>query len=123
MHFDGPGVVRETFRWSHVCTTVRITSEGAHREVVADGDIHYNFTTDYFESAEWPLGHNFSFGGREIYYYGEHVNGYLTDIQIFSRVLTYPEMVAFTSCSKVTMNVLQLKQKSVHISVICHCFI
>ena len=64
MYFDGPTVPRETYRWNHVCSSVSYSSEGAHRIVVSDRDILFNFTSDYFENSKWPLGHNFTFGGR-----------------------------------------------------------
>ena len=49
----------------------------------------------------WPPGHNLTLGGRELFYYGAHLRGLLTDAQVFSRALTDQEMVAYTACQEV----------------------
>ena len=101
MNFDGPGVPRETFKWNHVCSSVVYNEERADRYIVANGEYNFNISSDYFRSSSWPEGHNFTIGGREIFYYGEHLNGFITDVQIFSRSLTNKEMIDFTSCQNV----------------------
>lgn len=63
--------------------------------------MNFNFTSSFLASTVWPVGHNFTFGGREIKYAGVHLNGYLTDIQIFSQALTKEEMSDYTLCTKV----------------------
>ena len=68
---------------------------------MADGETLYNHATDYIANVTWPLGHNFTFGGRELHYTGEALNGYMTDVQIFNRSLTNQEMFDFTSCQGV----------------------
>ena len=49
----------------------------------------------------WPPGHNLTLGGRELFYYGAHLRGLLTDAQVFSRALSDQEMVAYTACQEV----------------------
>ena len=81
----------------------RYTSEGeAERVIVSDGELNFNFTSAYLPSTEWPRGHNFTFGGREIPYAGVHLNGYITDVQVLARVMTPEEMKGFTLCEKVS---------------------
>ena len=81
----------------------RYTSEGeAERVIVSDGELNFNFTSAYLPGTKWPLGHNFTLGGREISYAGVHLNGYITDVQILARVMTLEEMRDYTLCKKVS---------------------
>lgn len=80
----------------------RYTSEGeAERVIVSDGKLNFNFTSAYLPGTKWPLGHNFTLGGREIPYAGVHLNGYITDVQILARVMALEEMRGYTLCKKV----------------------
>ena len=102
MSWNGPSGDRKTYRWSHVCVSVRISEEGgAEREFSLDGKHHTNFSSDTFSTSLWPRGHNFTFGGREIYYYGPHLHGFIADVQIFSRQLSKEEMIGYTTCEQV----------------------
>ena len=81
----------------------RYTSAGeAERVIVSDGELNFNFTSAYLPQTEWPQGHNFTFGGREIPYAGVHLNGYITDVQILARVMAPEEMKGYTLCEKVS---------------------
>ena len=55
----------------------------------------------------WPPGHNLTLGGRELFYYGAHLRGLLTDAQVFSRALTDQEMVAYTACQEVATLIIK----------------
>ena len=101
MSWNGPSGDRKTYRWSHVCVSVRIAEDRAEREFSVDGEHHANFTSDTFSTSLWPKGHNFTFGGREIYYYGPHLHGFIADVQIFSRQLPKEEMIGYTTCGQV----------------------
>ena len=106
MYFGGPTVPRVPYQWNHVCTSVQYTQEGAKRSIYSDGGISFNHTSDFLKSSRWQKGRNFTFGGEETYYYGSPLEGYLTDIQIFSRALTKDEMTHYTTCEQV--NILSL---------------
>ena len=66
-----------------------------------DGKLNFNFTTSIVPEAEWPIGHNFTFGGREFGKQGYGLDGYITDVQIFSQALPKDDMIAYTKCQKV----------------------
>ena len=91
-------------RWNHVCASVAYTREGAERIIYADGKLNFQFTTAYLEEIKWLKGHNFTFGGRFFQYSGVHLNGLVTDVQIFSRKLSAEEMIGYTTCTKVKKN-------------------
>ena len=88
-------------RWSHVCTSVAYTKDGAERLIYADGKFNFQFTTAYLEETKWLKGHNFTFGGRKFQYAGVHLAGQVTDVQIFSRTLSSEEMIGYTACTEV----------------------
>ena len=107
MSWNGPIEDRKTFRWTHVCVSVKIVDDKAERVFTVDGEHHVNFTSDIFTSSVWPRDHNFTFGGREIYYYGPHLNGHVADVQIFSRSLSKEEMIGYTTCENVGVEKLK----------------
>ena len=100
-YFGGGTAPRVTYHWNHVCTSVRYTEEGAERNIFADGEFNFNFTSAFLPESVWPAGHNFTFGGRELKYSGVHLIGFMTDVQIFSRSLSSDEMIGFTSSKQV----------------------
>ena len=100
-YFGGGTSVREPFRWNHICVSVHYTDSQAHRLIIVDGKLNFNFTTSFVPESKWPLGHNFTFGGREFEYGGYDIDGYITDVQIFSRTLPKEDMIAYTKCQKV----------------------
>ena len=100
-YFGGAPIEKLPFKWNHVCISVKYTQEGAERLIYANGRLIFQFTSDYLKEVKWPNGHNFTLGGREIEYAGDHLNGMITDVQIFSRKITAEEAVEYTTCKKV----------------------
>ena len=89
--------------------------------IVSDGELNFNFTSAFLPETKWPLGHNFTLGGREIPYAGVHLNGFITDVQILSRVMTLEEMRGYTLCDAVS-KILQLKSPfPVRLSLLIIC--
>ena len=99
--FGGGEFERVPFRWYHLCALISYTSKGAERIFYVDGKLNYQTVTKYLPETKWPKGHNFTIGGREIPYSGVHFNGYVTDVQVFSRRLTEEEAIGYTTCQKV----------------------
>ena len=106
MYFGGPTVTRLTYKWNHVCVSVEYTDEGAERTIVPNDGDSFNFTSEYLQGSKWPRDRNFTFGGEETYYYGAPLEGYMTDIQIFSRILSHEEMEEYTLCNLVTLEIM-----------------
>ena len=100
-YFNGGSETREPYRWNHVCASVKYKNGKAFRTIYVDGKLHYNNTSSYLKESSWPTERSLTFGGREIKYPDKHLNGYITDIQVFSRVLTPDEMITYTSCKMV----------------------
>ena len=88
-------------RWNHVCVSIEYTEKGAERIIYADGKFNFQFTTAFLEEVKWLKGHNFTFGGRKFKYSGVHLDGMITDVQIFSRNISPEEMIGYTTCEKV----------------------
>merc|ERR1711892_357127 len=97
-YFGGGPAIRIPARWNHVCVSVTYTGEGAERVIYADGKFNFRFTTAFLDEIKWLKGHNFTFGGRKFTYSGVHLNGMITDVQIFSRKLSADEMIGYTTC-------------------------
>lgn len=83
---------------------MKYKNSGAHRTVYVNGELNFNYTTAFLPSTIWPIGRTFTFGGREqnMQYTGYPLNGYMTDVQIFSKGLTREEMISYTTCQKVS---------------------
>ena len=102
-YFGGAPIEKLPFKWNHVCISVKYTQEGAERLIYADGSLIFQFTSEYLEEVKWPKGHNFTLGGRELKFVNVHLNGMITDVQIFSRKISAEEAVAYTACTKVML--------------------
>jgi hypothetical protein len=102
-YFGGGPALRMPNRWNHVCVSIEYTDKGAERIIYANGKFNFQFTTAFLEEVKWLKGHNFTFGGRKFKYSGVHLNGMITDIQIFSRKISPEEMIGYTTCEKVEL--------------------
>ena len=93
------------YRWNHVCSAVKYTSLGmekrAERLIYVDGELNFNFTSAFLPETLWPLGNNFTFGGREFKHKSYHLDGWITDVQVYSKPLGSEEMIKFTLCHQV----------------------
>ena len=102
---NGP---REPLHWNHVCASVLYENEKATGRIFVNGKLNFNSSTKFLTDTIWPEDRLFTFGGRQSgdYKYA-NLNGLITDVQIFSRLLTDTEMQDYTMCLKVqglTMN-------------------
>ena len=104
-YFDGGVSPRDTHRWNHVCVSVNYTDLGAERTIFVDGKLHFKTTTAFLQSTIWPQGRTFAFGGSEpnMRYDGFALDGYMADIQVFSKVLSEEDMIGYTLCQKVNL--------------------
>ena len=101
MHFDGGPFERLVHRWYHMCVTADFTEKGAIRQFYLDGELNFEIVTDFLLDVKWPKGHNLTIGGREFEYYGAHFNGLVTDVQMYSRILTKGDIEDYSKCKKV----------------------
>ena len=118
-YFGGGPVEKIPYKWNHVCISVEYTQEGAERVIYADGKLIFQFTSKYLEKVKWSKGHNFTLGGRESKYVGVHLNGMITDVQIFSRKITADEAGAYTACEKVKLFFNCLRQNILENKTAC----
>ena len=98
------------YRWNHVCSAVKYTSLGmekrAERLIYVDGELNFNFTSAFLPETLWPWGNNFTFGGRELKHKLYHLDGWVTDVQVYSKPLGSEEMIKFTLCHQVSTDQL-----------------
>ena len=114
-YFEGGTETMEPYRWNHVCASVKYQNGKALRIIYVDGKFHHNYTSTYLKASSWPIERSMTFGGREIEYPDKHLSGYITDIQVFSKVLTPEEMISYTSCKMVSPHTSRQKRKQRHI--------
>ena len=67
----------------------------ASRVFYVNGEVNFKGETKYIPESIWPKGHNLTIGGREFKYAGVHLNGKVTDVQIWDRVLKEKDALAF----------------------------
>ena len=72
----------QPYRWNHVCAAVKYSSLGmehrAERLIYVDGELNFNFTSAFLPETVWPVGNNFTFGGREFKHKEGTVQNYIT---------------------------------------------
>ena len=101
-YFGGGESYRQIFKWNHVCSSVRYKNGKAERRIFVDGQLHFDFTSDFLSSTIWPSDRFFTVGGREFKYGGQtNLKGSISDVQLFSRFLSDSEMQEYTLCIQV----------------------
>ena len=98
---DGGDSPFNTHRWNHICASVKYMNGEAHRTIYVDGKLHFNHTTSFLPSTNWPNTRSFTFGAREYPLDGFPLNGLMTDVQIFTEELSTKDMMDYTTCQKV----------------------
>ena len=108
--FDVPGPIIgwQIFKWEHICVSMEVNDELALRNFTLDGKSYLNSSSSgIFHDTLWTYGYNMTFGGREGGVWPEDLpfNGYITDVQVFSRTLSKEEMEDYTLCNQVLSKV------------------
>ena len=105
--FDVPGPIVgwQIFKWEHICVSMEVNDELALRNFTLDGKSYLNSSSSgIFHDTLWTNGYNMTFGGREgVRSEDSAFDGYITDVQVFSRTLSKEEMANYTLCNQVLL--------------------
>ena len=96
--FTGGDVERVPLRWYNLCVTFSFDESGTFFQYYLNGELNHEDRSYRVGDGYWAPGTNLSIGHREFEFTGVPFNGMVTDVQLFSKVLSAEEATGYTSC-------------------------
>ena len=97
--FTGGDVERVPLRWYNLCVTFSFEEgKGTFFQYYLNGELNFEERSERIGDSVWVPGTNLSIGYREFQFTGVPFQGMVTDVQLFSKFLSFEEATGYTSC-------------------------